>query len=71
MATTDITLLLRGTVYSLVNLNDRSMMAGPSFLYSVTQDLDASLGAYFFAGSQATEFGDRKHVLFGFLQYYF
>ncbi|MFQ5568145.1 MAG: hypothetical protein ACE5G0_00635 [Rhodothermales bacterium] len=66
-----ITPLLSGAAYSLVNLDDQSSLIGPSFTYSLAENLDLLASTYFFIGKSDTEFGAQEHVFFGALQFYF
>ncbi|MFB3131322.1 MAG: hypothetical protein ACE10K_02240, partial [Rhodothermales bacterium] len=66
-----ITPLLGGALYSLVNLDDQSALVGPSFSYSLAENLDLAASTYFFVGASDTEFGAQEHVVFASLQFYF
>lgn len=66
-----ITPLLGASFYSLANFDDRSALVGPALTYSLAEDLELSLAAYFFLGAADTEFGRQAHAFFGTVQYYF
>jgi len=66
-----ITPLFNAALYSLVNLDDRSSLVGPSLFYSLGENLELSAGTYVFVGASDTEFGAQKHIVFASLQYYF
>lgn len=66
-----LTPLFSAALYSLVNLDDQSALVGPSFGYSLAENLELAAGAYFFVGASDTEFGAQEHVFFGSLQWYF
>ncbi|MFQ5641124.1 MAG: hypothetical protein ACE5IR_24365 [bacterium] len=66
-----LTPLLRVSVYSIANLNDRSSLIGPVLTYSLANNLELAASAYFFRGSEQSEYGLLKSAYFGFLQFYF
>ncbi len=67
----NLTPLLTLSFYELLNLNDRSQLFGPSLTYSLATNLEISVSAYFFLGSEDSEFGARPSSYFAFMQYYF
>lgn len=50
--------LLYGTLFSIVNAEDGSFYAGPSFRYSLEDDISLGLGGMFYGGKTGTEFGN-------------
>ncbi len=66
-----VTPLLAASVYGLFNLDDQSALLGPSFTYSLREDLEVGASVYLFAGKSDTEFGRQEHAYFGYLQFYF
>ena len=66
-----VTPLFGAGLYSLVNLDDQSALAGPSLTYSLAENLELSAAAYLFLGAPGTEYGAQKNIYFGALQYYF
>ncbi len=63
--------LLGGALYGLANLNDGSVLAGPSLGYSLARNLEFAASTYFFLGGSGTEYGDSHHVVFASLQWYY
>ncbi|MDX1741774.1 MAG: hypothetical protein R3178_10785, partial [Rhodothermales bacterium] len=70
-ATKAITPLFAGGIYGLVNIDDQSALIGPSFSYSLRQDLEIGAAVYLFAGKNDTEFGRQENAYFGYLQWFF
>lgn len=66
-----LTPLFGANVYALVNLDDRSALMGPAFTYSVSDNAEAGVAVYFFAGEGDTEFGRQRNAYFGYLQIFF
>ena len=62
---------MRVSLYSIVNLNDRSSLLGPAVTYSLAENLELAASAYFFRGSDRSEYGLLQHTYFAFLQFYF
>ena len=58
-------------VYAVVNLDDHSALLGPSFSYSLGQNMDIALSTYLFAGHDETEFGRFDPLYFTAIQIYF
>ena len=54
----DITPLLRGTLFGIINPDDKSFVVVPSLNYSIITNLDFFLIGMFFNGDQLTEFGE-------------
>ncbi|MFQ6036801.1 MAG: hypothetical protein ACE5NM_13260, partial [Sedimentisphaerales bacterium] len=67
----NLTPLLGLNFYGIININDRSYLAGPAFTYSLATNLEIAVSAYFFMGSNDTEFGAQQSSYFAFVQYYF
>jgi hypothetical protein len=67
----DITPLLRGTLFSIFNPNDKSIVVIPSFNYSVITNLDIFLIGMFFNGNQLTEFGEYGTTIYVRFKYSF
>ena len=63
--------LLGGALYALGNLDDGSMLMGPSVTISVTENMELAASAYFFLGADDTEYGAQHHVFFASLQWFF
>lgn len=66
-----LTPLIGGGVYGLANLNDGSVLAGPSLVFSLAPNLELAASTYFFLGGPGTEYGDSHHVFFGALQWFY
>ncbi len=66
-----ITPLVGAGLYQLANLNDGSMLVGPSITYSLSQSLEAAAAAYFFTGTSGSEYAAQQHVYFVTLQWYY
>ena len=54
----DITPLMRGSIFAIINPNDKSFVFVPSVSYSIITDLDLYLIGLFFNGDNLTEYGD-------------
>jgi len=54
----DITPLLRGSLFGIINPNDKSLVIVPSINYSVVTNLDLFLICMFFEGDPLTEYGE-------------
>ncbi len=67
----DITPLMRGSIFSLFNPNDKSYVVVPSITYSVYTNLDLLLIGLIFEGKLLTEFGDYGQSVFVRLKYSF
>ncbi len=63
--------LIYVSLYTLANLEDKSLMMGPMIRYDILEDMDLSGGAYFFAGDIQSELGQFHAFYFGMLQFYF
>ena len=59
------------SMYSLLNINDGSGLAGPSLSWSALQNLELSVSSYLFFGKSNSEFGAFKNAYFGAVQFYF
>jgi hypothetical protein len=55
----------------VLNLDDHSRYYSPSLSYSISSNLDATLGAQFFGGAEGTEFGAFRRVLYAQVQWFF
>ncbi len=66
-----LTPLVSAGLYQLANLNDGSLLIGPSATVSVLENLEAAAAAYFFAGPSDSEYGAQRHTYFATLQWYF
>ena len=67
----DITPLMRGSIFAIVNPNDKSYVLVPSVSYSIITNLDLYLIGLFFNGNDLTEFGDFGHYFYARLKYSF
>lgn len=63
--------LVRGTIFSLINPDDKSFVIVPSVSYSVITNLDFLLLYMFFEGKSLTEFGDYGSTIFLRFKYSF
>ena len=54
----DITPLTRGSIFGIINPNDKSFVLVPSISYSIITNLDLYLIGLFFNGNNFTEYGD-------------
>lgn len=59
------------SLYSLVNYNDGSGLAGPGLTWSALQNLEIAVSSYLFFGKGNTEFGAFNNAYFGSIQIYF
>jgi hypothetical protein len=66
-----ITPLFAGNLYGLLNIDDRSALLGPSFTYSLREDIEVGAAVYLFVGRDDTEFGRQKNAYFAYLQWFF
>ncbi|MCB1045010.1 MAG: hypothetical protein KDC35_18860 [Acidobacteria bacterium] len=71
LASRELTPLTSLQVYAVVNLDDHSALLGPSFSYSLGQNMDIALSTYLFAGHDETEFGRFDPLYFTAIQIYF
>ncbi|HCY75917.1 MAG TPA: hypothetical protein DHV28_08340 [Ignavibacteriales bacterium] len=60
----DISPLMRGTLFAIINPIDKSFVFVPSVSYSVITNLDLYLIALFFNGDHLTEYGDFGHYFY-------
>jgi len=67
----DITPLIRGSIFTIINPNDKSFVFVPSVSYSVLTNLDFYLIALLFNGGHLTEFGDSGNYFFTRLKWSF
>lgn len=67
----DITPLMRGSVFTILNPIDNSFVLVPSLSYSVVTNLDLYLIGLIFNGSERTEFGNFGHFFYARLKYSF
>jgi len=67
----DITPLLRGSLFGILNPNDRSSVVVPQLTWSVITNLDATFIAFFARGKHFTEWGDYGTSAFFRLKYSF
>ena len=67
----DITPLLRGTLFGILNPTDNSFVVVPSFNYSVITNLDFYIIGLFFEGDALTEFGEYGTSIYLRLKYSF
>lgn len=67
----DLTPLLRWDNLFIVNTDDRSRFYAPGLIYSITGDLDWSVGVQSFAGRSGSEYGSFHDVYYTYLQYFF
>ena len=67
----DITPLMRGSVFMIINPADKSAVLVPSVSYSVITNLDLYLTALLFDGSENTEFGGFGHYFYARLKWSF
>jgi len=66
-----ITPLLSGSFSGIVNPSDGSFYVGPSFTYSLLNNLELMLTGQLFFGDSGTEFGDIGQIAFGRLKWSF
>ncbi len=67
----DITPLMRGSVFTILNPIDKSFVLVPSLSYSIITNLDLYLIGLFFNGSDRTEYGNYGHFFYARLKYSF
>lgn len=67
----DITALMRGSVFTILNPNDNSFVLVPSLSYSIITNLDFYLIGLIFDGLNRTEYGNLGHFLYARLKYSF
>jgi hypothetical protein len=63
--------LLTGSIYGIINLNDRSNLLGPALQYSIAENLELSACVYFLTGADDSEYGQPGTSYFVYLQYFF
>lgn len=63
----DLTSLITAGALCLVNLHDHSGLAGPSVRFNLSDNVEASLGAFLFFGPASSEFGHEGVDLGAFL----
>jgi len=67
----EITPLLKWTNYLVVNLADRSRYLSPSLTYSLKTNVDLTVGAQLFRGSQGSEYARLNDAYYAQIQWYF
>ncbi len=67
----DITPLLLWRNYVIINLDDDSYFFSPNLIYSMTDNVEASVGLQAFRGDNSTEFGGLSDLGIFQLQWYF
>ncbi len=67
----DITPLLAWDNYLIVNLDDGSVFLFPEFGYSLTANLDWSVGFQLFNGEPGSEYGTFENIFFSEIQWFF
>jgi hypothetical protein len=67
----DITSLIRGSVFGIINPNDNSFVFVPSISYSIITNLDLYLIGLFFNGNDLTEFGNYGNYFYSRLKWAF
>ncbi|MCU0342738.1 MAG: hypothetical protein MUF28_02830 [Ignavibacterium sp.] len=67
----DITPLLRGSVFAIMNPDDKSFVLVPSVSYSIITNFDVYLIGLFFNGDHLTEYGDYGHYFYARLKWSF
>ena len=67
----EITPLLKWTNYLVVNLDDRSRYFSPSLVYSLTTNVDLTIGAQLFRGGQGSEYARLNDVYYAHMQWFF
>ncbi len=67
----DITPLLQWSNYLIVNLDDDSIFFAPILLYSLTDDVDVSVGVQAFNGDAGSEYGLFENLYFVQLQWFY
>jgi len=67
----DITLLLRGDILIIYDIDDNSIFTRPSLTYNVMSNVDWTVGGQIFSGSMNSEFGDLNESFFTSVKCYF
>jgi hypothetical protein len=67
----DITPLMRGSIFTIINPNDKSFVLVPSVSYSIITNLDLYLIGLFFNGNDLTEYGDFGNYFYARLKWSF
>lgn len=67
----DITPLMRGSVFTIINPIDKSFVVVPSISYSVITNLDLYLIGLFFNGNNLTEYGNYGNYFYSRLKWAF
>jgi hypothetical protein len=67
----NISPLVSGNFYGILNANDGSGLAGPAILWSAKENLELSASAYIFFGGSDSEYGRVGNVYFVVAQYFF
>ncbi len=67
----DISPLMRGSIFTILNPNDKSLALVPSVSYSIITNLDLFLIGLLFNGSDNTEYGNFGHFFYARLKYSF
>lgn len=67
----DITPLLQWRSYLIINLDDDSVFFAPNLLYSLTDNVEVSVGVQAFNGGVETEYGLLENLYFVQLQWFF
>ena len=67
----EITPLLKWTNYLVVNPADRSRYFSPSLTYSLTTNVDLTVGAQLFRGSRGSEYARFHNAYYALVKWYF
>ena len=67
----DITPLLRGTLYGIINPDDKSFVVVPSINYSLITNLDLYLICLFFEGNTLTQYGEYGTTFYARIKFSF
>jgi hypothetical protein len=67
----DITPLMRGSIFAIINPDDKSFVFVPSISYSIITNLDLYLIGLFFNGNDLTEFGNYGNYFYSRLKWAF
>ena len=67
----ELTPLWKSANWLVVNVDDGSTYLSPRLTFSLRENLDLVLGAQLHAGGARAEFGGRKHLWFGYAQWFF
>ncbi|MBI3592104.1 MAG: hypothetical protein HY099_01215 [Nitrospirae bacterium] len=67
----DFSGILRGDLYSIYNIRDKSIFIQPAIRYSIATDFDWSVGIQIFAGKTNSEFGRLKNIYYTQVQWFF